>query len=140
MLHNCGDAPWKNPVKGLFHGNFVSPLGVGQLYPLGYSPTPLLLGLPRGGRDLVVLGYAQRGNWSPQRSGGGHTSIATMVTAGAVMLVMVAVVLLGNGLVPPKWRGGACLMAGPCPDPENSPDPIGVPVNPGGGLTPEREG
>ena len=41
------------------------------------------------------------------------------------MLVMVAVVLLGNGLVPPKWRGGACLMAGVCPDPENSPDPIG---------------
>ena len=56
------------------------------------------------------------------------------------MLVMVAVVLLGNGLVPPKWRGGACLMAGVCPDPENSPDPIGVPVNPAGGLTPEREG
>ena len=38
------------------------------------------------------------------------------------------------------WRGGACLMAGDCPDPENSPDPIGVPVNPGGGRTPEREG
>ena len=31
-------------------------------------------------------------------------------------------------------------MADVCPDPENSPDPIGVPVNPGGGLTPEREG
>ena len=31
-------------------------------------------------------------------------------------------------------------MAGVCPGPENSPDPIGVPVNPGGGLTPEREG
>ena len=31
-------------------------------------------------------------------------------------------------------------MAGVCPCPENSPDPIGVPVNPGGGLTPEREG
>ena len=31
-------------------------------------------------------------------------------------------------------------MADDCPDPENSPDPIGVPVNPGGGLTPEREG
>ena len=31
-------------------------------------------------------------------------------------------------------------MAGDCPDPENSPDPIGVPVNPGVGLTPEREG
>ena len=30
-------------------------------------------------------------------------------------------------------------MAGVCPDPENSPDTIGVPVNPGGGLTPERE-
>ena len=54
-----------------------------------------------------------------------------MVTAGAVTLVMVAVVLLGNGLIPPKWRGGACLMAGVCPDPEDSPDPIGVPVNPG---------
>ena len=53
---------------------------------------------------------------------------------------MVAVVLLGNGLVPPKWRGGACLMAGVCPNPENSPDPIGVPVNPGGGRTPERDG
>ena len=63
-----------------------------------------------------------------------------MVTTGAVTLVMVAVVLLGNGLIPPKWRGGACLMAGVCPGPENSPDPIGVPVNPGGGLTPEREG
>ena len=49
-------------------------MGVGQLYPLGYRPTPLLLGLPR---DLVVLGYAQRGNWPPQRSGGGHTSIAS---------------------------------------------------------------
>ena len=58
-------------------GISVSPLGVGQLYPLGYSPTPLLLGLPRGGRDLVVLGYAQRGNRYPQRSGGGHTSIAS---------------------------------------------------------------
>ena len=77
---------------------------------------------------------------SPQRSGGGHTSIATMVTTCAVTLVMVAVVLLGNGLIPPKWRGGACLMAGVCPGPENSPDPIGVPVNPGGGLTAEREG
>ena len=63
-----------------------------------------------------------------------------MVTACAVTLVMLAVVLLGNGLVPPKWRGGACLMAGVCPDPENSPDPIGVAVNPGGGLTPETEG
>ena len=42
---------------------------------------------------------------------------------------MVAVVLLGNGRVPPKWRGGACLTAGVCPDPENS----------GGGLTPEKE-
>ena len=31
-------------------------------------------------------------------------------------------------------------MAGVCPGPENSPDPMGVPVNPGGGLTPEREG
>ena len=31
-------------------------------------------------------------------------------------------------------------MAGDCPDPENSPDPIGVPVNPGGGRTPERDG
>ena len=31
-------------------------------------------------------------------------------------------------------------MAGDCPDTENSPDPIGVSVNPGGGLTPEREG
>ena len=38
---------------------------------------------------------------------------------------MVAVVLLGNGLIPPKWRGGACLMAGVCPDPENSPEPHG---------------
>ena len=63
-----------------------------------------------------------------------------MVTTGAVTLVMVAVVLLGNSLIPPKWRGGACLMAGVCPDPENSPDPMGVPVIPGGGLTPEREG
>ena len=48
---------------------------------------------------------------------------------------MVAVVLLGNGLIPPKWRGGACLMAGVCPGPENSPDPLWEPVNPGGGLT-----
>ena len=31
-------------------------------------------------------------------------------------------------------------MAGVCHDPENSPDPMGVPVNHGGGLTPEREG
>ena len=31
-------------------------------------------------------------------------------------------------------------MAGVCPDPENSPDPMGLAVNPGGGLTPEREG
>ena len=51
-----------------------------------------------------------------------------MVTTGAVTLVMVAVVLLGNGLIPPKWRGGACLMTGVCP------------MNPGVGLTPEREG
>ena len=77
LLHSCGDAPWKDPVKGLVQGNFASPLGVAQLYPLGYSPAPLLLGLPQWGRDLVVLGYAQRGNWSPQRSGGGHTSIAS---------------------------------------------------------------
>ena len=31
-----------------------------------------------------------------------------------------------------KVEGRACLMAGVCPGPENSPDPIGVPVNPGG--------
>ena len=48
-----------------------------------------------------------------------------MVTAGAVELVMVAVVRLGNGLVPPKWRGGAGLVAGVFPNPENSPDPWG---------------
>ena len=77
LFHSCGDAPWKDPVKGLVQGNFTSPLGVGQLYPLGYIPAPLLLGLPQWGLDLVVLGYAQRGNWSPQRSGGGHTSIAS---------------------------------------------------------------
>ena len=59
-----------------------------------------------------------------------------MVTAGAVKLVMVAVVRLGKGLIPPKWRGGDCLTAGVCPNPENSPDPMGVPVNPGGGLIP----
>ena len=51
---------------------------------------------------------------------------------------MVAVVLLDNGRFPPKWRDDACLMAGVCPDPANSPDTIGVPVNPGGGLTPVR--
>ena len=65
LLHSCGDDPWKDPVKGLVQGNLASPLCVGQLYPLGYSPAPLLLGLPQWGRDLVVLGYAQRGNWSP---------------------------------------------------------------------------
>ena len=75
-----------------------------------------------------------REEWSPQRSGGGHTSITSHGTAGAVTLVMVAVVLLGNVLIPPKWRGGAYLMAGVCPGPENSPDPIGVRVNPGGVL------
>ena len=58
----------------------------------------------------------------PVNPGGGRA----MVTTGAVTLVMVAVVLLGNVLIPPKWRGGACLMAGVCPGPENSPDPIGV--------------
>ena len=63
--------------------------------------------------------------------------LLAMVTAGAVTLVMVAVVLLGNSLIPPKWRGGACLMAGVCPDPENSPDPMGVPVN---GWPNSREG
>ena len=57
--------------------------------------------------------------------------LLAMVTAGAVWLVMVAVVRLGNGLVPPKWRGGACLTAGVCPDPEHCPDTTGVPVNPG---------
>ena len=55
LLHSCGDAPWKDPVKGLFHGNFASPLGVGQLYPLGYSPAPLLLGLPRGGSETWLF-------------------------------------------------------------------------------------
>ena len=43
-----------------------------------------------------------------------------MVTVGAVKLVMVAVVWLGIGLIPPKWRVGACLVAGVCPNPENS--------------------
>ena len=38
-----------------------------------------------------------------------------------------------------KWRcgggGSACLMAGVFPNPENTLDTIGVPENPGGGLT-----
>ena len=37
LLHSCGDAPWKDPVKGLVQGNFASPLGVGQLYPWGIA-------------------------------------------------------------------------------------------------------
>ena len=49
----------------------------------------------------------------------GHTAIAwAMVTAlGVVWLAMVAVVRLGNGRFPLRWRGGACLMAGVCPYP-----------------------
>ena len=78
------------------------------------------------------------GDWSEARTSNGGTSGAFM--QDGVSSLMVTVVLLGNGLIPPKWRGGACLMAGVYPDPENSRDPIGVPVNPGGGLTPEREG
>ena len=39
----------------------------------------------------------------------------------------------------PEWRGGTCLTAGICPDPENYPAPMGVPVNPGDGSTPMRE-
>ena len=50
-----------------------------------------------------------------------------MITAlGAVWVAMVAVVQLGNGWFPPGWRGDNCLTAGICPDPENSPAPMGV--------------
>ena len=137
---SCGDDSWKDPVKGLVPGNLASPLCVGQLYPLGYSPAPLLLGLPQWGRDLVVLGYAQRGNWSPQRSGGGHTSIASHGYCRCSNASYGGRCPVGQRPNSTKVEGGACLMAGVCPGPENSPDPIGVPVNPGGGLTPERDG
>ena len=63
-----------------------------------------------------------------------------MVTPGAVWLVMVAIVMLDDGQIPPMWRGGACLMAGVCLNPEISPDTMGVPEKPGGGLVPIREG
>ena len=38
-----------------------------------------------------------------------------------------------------EGRSGACLMAGICPDPEKSPAPMGVPVNPGDGSNSMRE-
>ena len=76
----------------------------------------------------------------PQLCGSGHTAIASHGHCWGSVASYGDVVLLGNGRFPPKWRGSACLMAGICRDPENSPETIGVPVNPGGGFTPMRKG
>ena len=49
-----------------------------------------------------------------------------------------------GGRCPVGQRSGSTKVEGRClpggPNPENPPDAMGVPVNPGGGLTPEREG
>ena len=71
-----------------------------------------------------------REEWSPQRSGGGHTFITSHGYYRCSNASYGGRCPVGHS---PKWRGGACLMAGVCPGPENSPNPIGVPVNPGGG-------
>ena len=82
----------------------------------------------------------QRRNRSPQRSGGGHTSIASHGYCGC------SKASYGSRCLVEQWPDstkveGRCLPDGwRLPHPENSPDPMGVPVNPGGGITPEREG
>ena len=107
---------------------------------LGYSPAPLLLGLPKWGRDLVVLGYAQRGNWSPQRSGGGHTSIASHGYCGCSNASY-------GGRCPVGQRPNSTKVEGRClsdgwrlPRPWKFPGPHGGDGESRGGLTPEREG
>ena len=40
---NPVDVPWKYPSKRKFQGYIISPMGVGQLYPLRYYPVPVQL-------------------------------------------------------------------------------------------------
>ena len=134
----CSIAAGMPPGKTLLsQGDVASPLGVGQLYPVGYSPAPLL---PQWGWDLIVLGYAQRGNGSLQRSGGGHTSIASHGYCGCSKASYGSRYPVGQQPGSTKVEGRCQPSGWRLPQPWEFTGPMGVPVNPGGGLTPEREG
>ena len=85
-------------------------------------------------------GLCPERKWSPQRSGGGHTSIAIH---GYYRCSNTSY----GGRCPVGQRPNSTEVEGWClpdgwrlPRPWKFPGPLGVLVNPGGGLTPEREG
>ena len=90
----------------------------------------MLLGLPHGAETWLFWAMPREEEWSPQRSGGGHTSITSH---GYYRCSNASY----GGRCPVGQQPNSTKVEGRClPDGWRLPRP----VNPGGGLTPEREG
>ena len=77
---------------------------------------------------------------SAQRCGSGHTSITNHGHSRSSVAGYGSHSHVGRWPGSTKVEGGACLMAGVCLNPEISPDTMGVPEKPAGGLVHIREG